>query len=419
MKRQKQWSKYIVAGLFVALLAACGGGGGGDSSGSTKATDTDSPPAVEAATVLIGTVADGYLSGARVFLDRNQNRLYDNGEPTGLSGAGGAFSLDVNAGEGDLYPLVVQVVAGQTIDEDNGSPVGKDYLLEAPKGRWKFVSPLTTLVKAEQDKNPSFTELQAVLSVRNKLGVDDNVSLFKDYLAHGSGGAQAETVSLAEEYSRTHKAARVVAAMLGTLREEVTLNLGGQLNDSEQGAAAFLLSDKILEQGALIKQALDDERNGIQAVDLVLLENNVEAAVDPTTLDADLLTRYEQRDGQDLPTWDMQPPGLQRKAPLDGATAPIDATIEVYFDEPLDETLISDDLIVFTGPNGRVFGTVNYDATQKQLSFVPEQVLLPFSDYRVTLKKDLTDSLGNPLAEDVVWNFSTIFDKQPPALPNF
>ncbi len=418
MKRQFQLGKYLFIGLFVSLLSACGGGGGGDSSSGTKATDTVTSPAA-GATILSGTVADGYLRGAKVFLDRNRNRLYDNGEPTTLTTTGGAYSLEVNAGEGELYPIVVQVLAGQTIDEDDGLPVAKGYLLEAPAGRWAFISPLTSLCKAEQEKNPSFTELQAVLSVRSQLGIDDTVSLFTDYLAHGTDGALVENALLAAEYSRTHKAARVVAALSATLRGEVIQNLGGQLNDSEQDAVAYLLSDKILQQAAIIKQALDDERNNIQPVDIAALVSSVEAAVAPATLDADLLVLYEQRIGQQMPTWDMQAPELQRQIPLDGDSASIDVTVEMYFDELLDETLISSDLIIFRGPNGQVPGTVTYDAAQKRLNFVPDQLLLPFTTYQVTLNKALSDTLGNPLSEDINWSFATIFDKTPPPLPNF
>ena len=413
MKRNSLLCKYLFIGLFVTVLTACSGDG--DSPSGTPAGDGSSPAA---ATVLNGVVADGYLTGATVFLDRNQNRLYDNGEPMALSAAGGAFTLDVEAGEGERYPIAVQVVAGQTIDEDNGLPVEKTYLLEAPKGHWKFVSPLTTLVKTEQDKNPSFTELQATLSVRSKLGIDDNVSLYEDYLAYGNGG-KAQNVRWAEEYRRTHKVAQVVASMLGKLREDVTRNLGGRLNDTEQHAVAYLISDKIMGQGLLIKQALDAERNAVQPIDLAALKDSVEAAVDPATLDADLLARYERRNDQNMPTWDMQPPGLQRTVPLDGDSASIDVTVEMFFDEPLDETLISDNLIYFRGPNGRILGTVSYDNEQKRLSFEPDQVLLPFTTYQVTLKKELADTLGNPLSEDVDWSFTTVFDKTPPALPDF
>lgn len=405
----------ICCAAALLVLSACGGGGGGDAPSSTKTADTSET----AVTTLSGKVADGYLRGARVFLDRNGNRIYDNGEPTALSSAGGNFSLDVNPDEGDLYPVVAQVVAGQTVDEDSGLTVTEDYLLEAPKGRWAFISPLTKMVKTVQEQNPSYTELQAVLKVRSELGIDDNVSLFEDYIAKGTGGNEVTDPQLAKEYSRTHKAARVVAALLGDLQADIKQNLGGQIADDEQAAVAYMISDKVLEQAPVVKQALDGERNNVQVADVDTLIGTTSGAIDSTELDADLLILYDQRISQDLPFWDMTPPEPVSLIPPADDTASVDVTVGVIFDEALDETLISDSLVSLSGPNGELSGTVSYNAAEKKLTFVPDQVLLPFSNYQVTVKTELSDSLGNNLGQDIVWSFTTIFDQSPPPLPDF
>lgn len=415
MKRYPTILSQFCCAVALLMLSACGGGGGGDAPSGTKTADSGGA----AVTTLSGAVADGYLRGARVFLDRNANRLYDNGEPTTTSTAGGAYSLEVNPGEGALYSVVAQIVAGQTIDEDNGLTVSEDYLLEAPKGRWSFISPLTRMVKVVQEKNPSFTELQAVLQVRTELGIDDNVSLFEDYLSRGTGGTEAGEPLLATEYSRAHKAAQVVAALMGGLQADIEQNLGGQIADNEQAVVAYMVSDKIQEQAPLIKQALDNERNIDQQIDIAALVVSTTAAIDAAALNTDLMIQYEQRITQELPTWDMQAPGLLSKTPPANDTASVDVTLGIIFDEPLDETLLVDGLILLTGPAGLQAGTISYDAGEKKLTFVPDQLLLPFSDYQVTLKKELADSLGNSLGQDVVWSFSTIFNQTPPPLPDF
>lgn len=418
MKNVKNLVVSIVTGSSLLLLAACGGGGGGDASTGSSGNVVDSGSA--SATSLSGQVADGYLRGAKVFLDRNKNRLYDNGEPTTFSGASGVYTLEVNAGEGELYPVVAQVLAGETIDEDSGLPVSNEYLLEAPAGRWQFVSPLTTLVKAELEKNSSFTELEAVLKVRAQLGIDDNVSLFEDYLAQNENASKAAfSVSSAGEFRRTHKAAQVVAELLGSLRTEIVLNLGGRIADAEQRAVAYLISDKILEQGAVVKQALTDERNGEPPVDVAILKASAKSAINIARLDPDLVLRYKQRSEQEQPVWDMQPPELTGKIPPENDSASVDTTVGITFDEDLDETSITDAVVSVTGPNGSLNGSVSYNVSQKRLSFVPDQLLLPFTDYRVTLRKELADALGNPLEEDVSWTFTTVFDKTPPPLPDF
>ena len=68
--------KWII-GLLASiplLLIGCGGGGGGSGGGS----DTVQKVAVA------GTVMDGYLKNARVFLDLNDNGVYDSGIPPNL-----------------------------------------------------------------------------------------------------------------------------------------------------------------------------------------------------------------------------------------------------------------------------------------------------------------------------------------------
>ena len=125
---------YIFHLLVLTLLSACGGGeGGGDSVVASKIADDGSSSSV---TTLSGVVADGYLRNAKVFLDRNGNRVYDNGEPYTQSATGGGFSLEVNPGEGELYPVVAQVIADQTIDEDTGAVVTNDYVLESMPVNW-------------------------------------------------------------------------------------------------------------------------------------------------------------------------------------------------------------------------------------------------------------------------------------------
>ena len=409
-KALKLFTQYSIC--FVTLtLMACSAENGGDSSGTSRTVDSVTTSSV---TTLSGVIADGYLSSARVFLDRNGNRLYDNGEPSAQSGSGGIYSLQVNPGEGDLYPVVAEVIGGQTVDEDSGMPVTNSFLLEAPPGHWAFISPLTTLVKIERDKNPSFTEQQAVLSIRSHLGLSDDISLFTDYLKIGGLSA-----SMVEEYSRTHKAAQVAAHFMGYLRNGILQNLGGQIADEEQILVAYMVSDQIFAHADIIKQALDDERNSGVVANVQTLESVISTETNLEILNADLLALYQQRLDQNLEFWDMQPPQLLSRSPSPGGSAPVDAVVTVSFDELLDETLLGSNVIGLAGPDGMVSGSISYDADQKTLTFVPSQFLMPYSQYQVILSAGLADSLGNPLGEEMTWDFATIFDKTPPPLPDF
>ncbi len=394
--------------LPLLLLSACGGGedeGGGSSSGSSVVYDGDA-----VVTTLNGTVADGYLRDARVFLDRNRNRFYDNGEPMSQSTAGGAYSLEVNPGEGELYPVVVEVVAGQTIDEDTGTPVANDYALESLPGRWHFVSPLTTLVALERDKNPSLSDQQVELNVRSQLGVHGAISLFTDYIASTSDGGE-----MVVEYQRTHRVAQVVAAVMGQVRSSIADNV----NAVDPSVVALIVSDQVLAQALQIKDALTVARSSSGEVDVVALIGDAVGEINMDGLNGDMVDRYLQRLTEDPEVWDMQPPLLLSQFPLAGDDASIDVVIAVVFDELLDETLLNNGIIEVHGPNGVVSGTLDYDADSSRLTFTPTQVLLPFSSYRVTIGEGLADVLGNPLSSEIEWSFTTIFDQLPPALPDF
>lgn len=91
----------IAAVLIVGLIAGCGGGG------SSPATTTS----------VSGKVADGYLVGATVFLDKDGNYQLDVGEPSTTTDANGAYTLNVDPADVGKYPLLAIAIKGQTIEK--------------------------------------------------------------------------------------------------------------------------------------------------------------------------------------------------------------------------------------------------------------------------------------------------------------
>lgn len=405
MKSLKYWYHFSSVLVLVLLLAACDSGGSGSGTTQQAVPDTLEP----APTSLSGTVADGYLSGARVFLDRNGNRTYDSGEPMAVSAAGGVFTLSINAGEGARYPVVVEVIAGETIDEDTGRPVADSYLLEVPPGRWQFVSPLTTLVNLEMKKNPTMTLQKAELNVKRQLGIDDEISLFDDYLAPASGQVI--------EAQRTHKAAQVVATLMGRLRSEISDNLSGQTVADQQRLVAYLVSDEILRRGSAVEEALNRERNLNQTADVSAMITAVEEQIDTSELNRNKLEFYADRINRNLEVWDMEPPQIQQRSVAEGAVVSVDAVVAMIFDKALDPASIANDAVSLRRSDGSyVSGVVDYNAELKRLRFVPDQMLFPYSDYEVVVSAHLADNLGNRTAVEQRWPFSTVFDLTPPPL---
>lgn len=130
------WPQLLGCALAVTLTA-CGGGGGGSAGSSTQAS----------ATTLSGTVVDGYLQGARVFLDANGNGQADAGEPTATTDANGRYSLDYSQVSSPVAGLRVIVTGG--IDTDTGYAFTGMLTARADGSRaGQLVSPLTSLVDA-------------------------------------------------------------------------------------------------------------------------------------------------------------------------------------------------------------------------------------------------------------------------------
>lgn len=190
----KMFVTAAVAAVLAGGLAGCGGGGGTTVSGSTVSVS--------------GTVADGYLRGAEVFLDKNGTYQWDGVEPHTVTGAGGAYALSIAPADMGKYPIVVRAMAGSTVDEDTGQAVQNSYVMSAPAGMTSFVSPLSTLVRAKMDAGTGMTANQAIVQLRNQLDMPAGMDVMADYMA-GSRAGQYQS-----QYQAMHQAARQMAAVM-------------------------------------------------------------------------------------------------------------------------------------------------------------------------------------------------------------
>lgn len=169
----------ITMTAVAALLSACGSGG------------------VNGVGVT-GRVIDGYLKGAVVCLDVNDNKSCDANEPTATSGAGGAFSLNPPSNLDLSTVRLIANVPATAVDEDTGAAVGAPYQLTAP-ANLAVVTPLTTLALSYKDRGETWA--QALQSVKRDLAITD--SLFK-----------VDSDYVAEANVKTHNVARLVAGVI-------------------------------------------------------------------------------------------------------------------------------------------------------------------------------------------------------------
>lgn len=283
------FTKIMVIAISSALLNGCLNFSFSDD----DEDDSTSNPA-EATTGFSGKVADGYLTGAKVCLDLNSNKVCDSNEPSTMSTAGGEFSLtDVTQAQLDSAPLLVEIIVGETIDEDKPDlPITKKYTLTAPAG-YEFISPLTTMVQNEIEEN-DLTPEEAEGAIQAKLGT--TLDLEADYV-EGAAEGNAD----AEEFDRLHKVAQVTVVVL---QENIELveDVLGDTQVSFEDLVAIIVQEVVTSLDTIADQvdsAIETEENGGDAFDPSSLADSEEldvVDVDTTTIEEEIEERETARE---------------------------------------------------------------------------------------------------------------------------
>ena len=292
---------FLVAFMSI-FLAGCGGGGGGGSSSIA----TEKPPVV-IESELAGKVIDGYISGATVCLDLNNNYTCDPDEPSALSGAGGSYTFTYEGTIPEGIQILADIPIG-AVDEDLGV-VDKPYSMMAPAANPEVVTPLTTLVSQEiQSSAGQLTPEEAEKSVKIVLGIDESDSLLgNDFVANVDADLQEKATFIAEVLAVTKaaitldpatseltpadiakasmQAANSIATDLiakGTAIEnvaaEVTTEVTGQINNivaaSKSGDGKVVSLIKELNEGRIV--IVSEGNNEIDEGDSIEYRNGLE-----------------------------------------------------------------------------------------------------------------------------------------------
>ncbi|MCY9828552.1 hypothetical protein [Vibrio chagasii] len=192
---------------LLAVAIALGIAGCGSDSSDSSTTDTGGSTATTAS--LTAKAADGYLVGANACLDLNNNKECDKDEPNAVTGDNGEFTIDnLTQEQLEQGTLLIEVVAGQTIDTDNPSVVlSKSYRLTAPP-QSEFISPLTTLIQNEIESGASLDEAKA--TIQEKLGT--TLDLTQDYIEAKNNDKLADSQKAA--FENLHRVAQVTASVM-------------------------------------------------------------------------------------------------------------------------------------------------------------------------------------------------------------
>jgi len=223
-------SKKIVSlSLTVSVAVLLAGCGGGDDT-TTAVTSTDT-------TTLSGTVADGYLVGAKVCLDKNYNDVCDADEPFVMTDATGKYTFTLPSMSATELPILVEADENTT-DLDTNTTIGEKWHFKAISGQSSFISPLSTLVAQAIALNPTLTTEQAMLNLQTELGIDINTSV--DYVAANN--------------TKAHNAAKIIAHSLANTEANLTSNL---TITTDARTIRLLAAQQVRSQTAAIQAAAD------------------------------------------------------------------------------------------------------------------------------------------------------------------
>lgn len=263
--------------------------------------------------VYTGKVIDGYLNNARVWLDMDRDGQYtagpltvvlengaevvlESGEPTAMSGSGGAFSLDVSELSVDPvvgpdldprdYPLIALAIPGQTLEETHaGDVVITDAFMMSASPGLRNVTPLTTLAR-----------FRGLAGLPEGAGDDLDASLVdlnlvRDYVLAGDDQAHAYARALA----------RFMASQFPQAYNDLLAAPGSDGTERYLSPqAAFLLGISLVQNANQVIDVVNEAANGDYAnvdVDALTLPEVPLELSDPTLLTKQLVFAQPERSG--------------------------------------------------------------------------------------------------------------------------
>ncbi|MBN8534554.1 MAG: cadherin-like domain-containing protein [Rhizobiales bacterium] len=201
-----------------------------------------------------GNAHDGYIAGATVFRDADNDGVLDSNEARTTTDADGNFRLFGGSG-----PLVL------TGGTDISTGLAFAGIMRAPSGS-TVVSPLTTLVAAVLDANPTTTLEAANSTVLSALGLPANIDL-KSY--------DPIAASLSSDPAVSGAGAQAIAA---AVQIQSTIVQASAVIDGASGAAATTAIIQNAVVGQLAAQIVGAGSNPIDLSNTALLSNVLTSA---------------------------------------------------------------------------------------------------------------------------------------------
>ena len=343
-----------------------------------------------------GVVADGYVAGAKLYIDRNNDGIATADEDTGLTtDSQGNFS-------GTLYGTGALIAVGGT-NVDTG--LSNTMVLRAPEGA-TVINPITTLVSAYmQDSSATAAEAQTAVSSAFGLTASGVNLLTFDALA---STATPEAAATALAVQQVNAQLAVTTTVSGTTTSTVMSNLVTAI-DAAPATPINLSDTTVLTQVTGL--------TGTQATTLSTNNSSIQTSTDLAAVSTTQLAAVQTFAG----TTDVVAPQTASFAPANLATGvQVSQDLTLVFNEDI---MLGNTSITLKTSTGAVFASYSAGSTElavagNTLTITPGSDLAFGTSYVLDIAPGaVTDLVGNGFIGSSNYQFSTI-DNQAPSASN-
>ena len=221
-----------------------------------------------------GTVIDGYISGANVFLDANKNGIKDTNEPSTTTDSGGKFNLDIpfetfdTNNNGEIDPSEGNLVATGGTDTATGLPL--ETPVTAPPDS-SVVTLLTSLIADLTDKGIAPESAQSLVKAALGLPAEIDLTSLDPIDATNNnqpGGVQVLAAMVKVQNFITQTAALIDGASSAASHDLVKAVVSSITNQIQSGTVLNLSNaaalEPIIQEAAARIQEIDPSFNSQQ-----------------------------------------------------------------------------------------------------------------------------------------------------------
>ena len=248
---RKSWLSVIAFLILAAQITGCSSGGETTAGVGTGGTGS-------LAKTVSGTVADGYLENAMVFLDKHGNYQWDGIEPHTTTDQNGGYQLKIDPADVGKFPIVALAIKDTT--KDTGMFITNSYVLSMPKeivsdaNGNNFISPITSQLHELMETNTYSSWQQAASALAANLGMPD-ADVTVDYLATGN--------------TAMHTAAQTMATLMGSQMDQVLSGSGESIAvdvNRYRGMMGTIFSNMASVSGANAQTGMDTLKSTMTTV---------------------------------------------------------------------------------------------------------------------------------------------------------